>query len=74
VKERAKKKLSEMEQFIAYSDEFLERDKLDELHRGIEISDKDLFGNTLNLLRYQRTVFKRIIAPRGKVGAYCTRT
>jgi hypothetical protein len=31
VKERAKKKLSEMEQFIAYSDEFLQKEKIDNL-------------------------------------------
>ena len=55
VKDRAKKKLAEMDQFIAYSDEFLEKDKIDGLHQGIQISETDLFGNALNLLKFWRT-------------------
>ena len=55
VKKRAKKKLAEMDQFIAYSDEFLEKGKIDELHQGIQVTETDLFGNALNLLKFWRT-------------------
>ena len=54
VKEKAKKKLAEMDQFIAYSDEFLEKDKIDGLHDGIQVSNSDLFGNALNLFKFWR--------------------
>ena len=54
VKERALKKLLEMDQFIAYSDEFLVKEKLDDLHKGLEISSSDLFGNALNLFKFWR--------------------
>ena len=52
VKERAKKKLAEMHQVIAYSNEFLEKDKIDKLYQGIQVSDLDLFGNALNLSKF----------------------
>jgi membrane metallo-endopeptidase-like protein 1 len=54
VKERAKKKLAEMEQFIAYSDEFLDKDKVDNLHKGLVISPTDLVGNAINLYKFWR--------------------
>ena len=54
VKEKAKKKLGEMDQFIAYSDEFLNKEKVDELHHGLEISETDFFGNALNLFKFWR--------------------
>lgn len=55
VKEKAKKKLAEMDQFIAYSDEFLNKEKIDELYQGLEISENDLFGNSLKIYRFWRT-------------------
>ena len=57
VKERAKKKLSSMDQFIAYSDEFLDREKVDGLHKGLQISPKDLFGNAINLNKFWKKFY-----------------
>jgi len=34
VKERAQKKLKLMDEFIAYSDEYLDKEKIDEMHKG----------------------------------------
>ncbi len=35
VKERARKKLKLMDEFIAYSEEYLDKEKIDEMHKGI---------------------------------------
>ena len=54
VKERARKKLSEMDQFIAYSDEFLEKEKVDELHSGLNVTETDFFANSLDIYKFWR--------------------
>lgn len=56
-KARAEKKLEKMDQFIAYSDEFLDKEKVDGLHRGIEIADDEYLENTLRLIRFWRKFY-----------------
>lgn len=56
-KARALKKLEKMDQFIAYSDEFLQKDKVDGLYKTIEIVENDYLKNTLHLIRFWRKFF-----------------
>ncbi len=51
-KEKARKKLDTMKQYLAYQDEFLDRDLIDGLYEGVEIKDDDLLGNALRLNRH----------------------
>jgi predicted metalloendopeptidase len=74
VKEKAKKKLAEMDQFIAYSDEFLNKEKIDELYQGLEISENDLFGNSLKIYRFWRTfIYNRYLRAHLKCLTYLIR-
>lgn len=56
-KKRARAKMEKMDQFIAYSDEFLLQDKVDGLHQGITILQDDYLGNTLNLIKFWRKFY-----------------
>ena len=56
-KQLARAKLEKMDQFIAYSDEFLVQEKVDGLHQGIVISPDDYLGNALNLIKFWRTFY-----------------
>lgn len=57
VKDRAKKKLFMMQQFIAYPDEFLDREKIDKLHEGIEVTQDQFFNNVLKLQKFWKKVY-----------------
>ena len=48
----AKKKLVKMKQFLAYPDELLDREKVDEYYNYLEINEDDYFGNVLRTLRF----------------------
>ena len=52
-KEKAKKKMKEMDQFIAYPDELLDAKELDGLHEGLDLTE-DYFQNYLNLNKFWR--------------------
>lgn len=54
VKEKAMKKLKMMKQFVAYSDEFLDRTTVDELHGGIVAKNVSFFANVLNIYKFWR--------------------
>jgi len=56
-KARAEKKLEKMEQFIAYSDEFLDKEKVDGLHKSVEMIENDYLENTLKLIRFWRIFY-----------------
>jgi membrane metallo-endopeptidase-like protein 1 len=56
-KKRARAKLEKMDQFIAYSDEFLVQDEVDGLHNEISVSPDDYLKNTLNLIKFWRTFY-----------------
>jgi predicted metalloendopeptidase len=56
-KKRARAKLEKMDQFIAYSDEFLVQDEVDGLHQEISVSPDDYLKNTLNLIKFWRTFY-----------------
>ena len=49
-KEKARKKLEKMDQFIAYQDEFLDKDLIDGLYDGLEVKEGDFLGNVLRFL------------------------
>ena len=44
-KEKAQLKLTKMRQFIAYPDEILDRDLVDNFHNGAEVKADDHVGN-----------------------------
>ena len=48
----AKKKLVKMKQFLAYPDELLDREKVDEYYNYLEINEDDYFGNVLASYRF----------------------
>ena len=56
-KERAETKLEKMDQFIAYSDEFLVKEKVDDLHKTITVEVDDYLGNTLNMIKFWRRFY-----------------
>jgi endothelin-converting enzyme/putative endopeptidase len=56
-KQRAKAKMERMDQFIAYSDEFLVQEKVDGLHQGITVKPDDYLGNSLNLIQFWRKFY-----------------
>ncbi len=56
-KKRARGKLEKMDQFIAYSDEFLIKEEVDGLHKDITVSADDYLGNTLNLIKFWRKFY-----------------
>ena len=53
-KRRAELKLEKMSETIAYSDEFLDKEKVDNLHKGLVMSPTDLVGNAINLNKFWR--------------------
>jgi membrane metallo-endopeptidase-like protein 1 len=46
-KELAILKLNAMDQFVGYSDEYLQQDIIDGLYEDIEVNEEDYFGNTI---------------------------
>jgi predicted metalloendopeptidase len=56
-KKRAETKLEKMDQFIAYSDEFLVKEKVDDLHKTVTVEVDDYLGNTLNLIKFWRRFY-----------------
>jgi predicted metalloendopeptidase len=53
-KEKAKHKMLQMHQFIAYPDEILDRDIVEKHHEGIEIKADDYLGNALRLTQWDK--------------------
>lgn len=51
-KVEAKKKLDTMKQFMAYPEEFLDKEKVDGLHEGLVIQPDDYLGNLLRLSKH----------------------
>lgn len=56
-KERAHEKLKAMDQFIAYSDELLNQNAVDNLHAGLKVDESDYLGNILNLKKFWRAFY-----------------
>lgn len=54
VKERAMKKLFMMQQYIGFMDEYLDKEKIDGLHQGIEVTTEKFFDNVINLYKFWR--------------------
>jgi len=54
-KKKALEKLGSMDQFIAYGDEFLDKDKVDTFFKDINISQTHYFDNDLNLNKFWKT-------------------
>jgi len=54
-KARALEKLEAMDQFIAYADEYLDKNVVDGLLRNIKISQTDYFENYFNLNQFWKT-------------------
>ena len=44
-------------QFIAYGDEFLDKEKVDGIVRNISLTRTDFLQNTLNIIRYWRVFY-----------------
>ena len=53
-KEKARKKLTKMAQFIAYPDEMLDEYTVTQHHKGIIIKEDDYFGNVIRLEQWNR--------------------
>jgi predicted metalloendopeptidase len=51
-KNEARKKLSNMKQFIAYPDEVLIKEKVDGFYAGLDLDKEDYFGNELKINKY----------------------
>ena len=51
-KEKAKEKLSQMDQFIAYEDAFTDKDTVDGFFANLNITDDEYFENSLKLDRF----------------------
>ena len=56
-KERAREKLDLMDQFIAYQDDFLDKEKVDSLHKDIKVTQTDYLDNTLHIIKFWRTFY-----------------
>lgn len=50
-KERAKNKLSHTKQYLGFMDEYLDREKIDGFHKGLEITKDQFFVNSLNIMK-----------------------
>ena len=61
-KARALKKLENMDQFIAYSDEILDKEKIDGLHMEIQIVENDYLGNSFRLIQFWKKILLQSIA------------
>jgi len=48
-KERARKKLNSIKEYIAYVDEIMVDKNLEELYKGLEISNSQYFHNGINM-------------------------
>ncbi len=46
-KDKALKKLHKMKQYLAYPDEFLNKDLIDGFYQGVEMKENDFLGNVL---------------------------
>ena len=51
-KKKAKKKLTNMKQFMAYPDESLDKDKVDGFYNGLELDAEKYFENTLEVAKH----------------------
>jgi membrane metallo-endopeptidase-like protein 1 len=58
-KSRAALKLEKMDQSIAYSDEFLDKETVDSLHRDIVLTEDDYFNNSFKLNQFWRIFYLR---------------
>ena len=56
-KQRASEKLDQMDQFIAYQDEFISKEKVDGLHKDIKVTKTDYLENTLNIIKFWRVFY-----------------
>jgi len=54
-KAKAKDKLNQMSQSIGYNDELLNEEKMEGLHRGIVLSEKNYFKNIFFLIKFWRS-------------------
>ena len=66
-KQEARKKLVKMKQFIAYPQELLEREIVDEYYNNLEINEEDYFTNVLKVgkftFRYHDLELREVIDP-----------
>jgi hypothetical protein len=46
-----RRKLDAMAESIAYSEEFIDKDTVDRLHKDLVLKDDDFFGNTFEISR-----------------------
>ena len=51
-KDEAKKKLKNMKYFIGYPDEVLNKEKIDDFYKGLEMDENDYFGNVLKIYKH----------------------
>ena len=51
---RALQKLEKMDQFIAFGDEFLDKNKVDEIHQNIKVTKTNYLENTLAIKNFWR--------------------
>ena len=54
---RALKKLEQMDQFIAYGDEFLNKDIVDGIHKKIKVTTTNYLENTLSIIKFWRVFY-----------------
>ena len=46
-----------MDQFIAYGDEFLDKDKIDGIHKNIKVTTTNYLENTLAIIKFWRVFY-----------------
>ena len=51
-KDEAKKKLKNMKHFIGYPDEVLNKEKIDDFYKGLNMVEEDYFGNVLKIHKH----------------------
>ena len=56
-KRRAELKLEKMSETIAYSDEFLVKETVDGIHRGLVITSDDFYGNSFRIVKFWRSYY-----------------